>query len=488
MFNTRVVLSVATLFLFISPFLILLSFFSFDQSLDIKELWWAVKNSFTQSALSAVICLFLGFVASLGLIKTQTKNPIIHAILIGLCLLPQFLPPLVVLVAIMNGLQPFPMGLSGIVIVHAFSYFGMTALLIENQSKNVLTQTLQSAQILGVSKFRYWWSIGLPLLRKDLVLIFTYLIAVFFTSFSIPLIVGGGKGTTLEVLIYEKVRFSTDWSSAVSLSFVQTAIIFILSFLALKGRTQFAKQNTSLQWLGSYTGVFLIILLMVGFLISYSSGVISGLQQIGNLSLYGNELIEAFLASLFLAFLTYSLFMGFLYLFCLMGLVYRPIDIFMSGYIAPSTALTCFALLILFPGDHLWSYIKIPLAFLLLGFPSLYRLGWGEKLKSLKNQIRIAQTMGAKPFEILKSITWPQMKSHSRFMSGLMATWACGDFAISRVLSTKDFTLGLIVESLLTSYRMGLASLLSFLLIIACGFCFSIVLGMDYVDRRKFKN
>lgn len=488
MLNIRVVLSVATLLLFISPFFVLISYFSVQSNINWQELFWALKNSSLQSLVSAVVCMIMGFVAALGLIRTQNKNPILHAALVGLCLLPQFLPPIVILVSIMNGLQPFPMGLPGIVIVHAFSYFGMTALLIENQARNVLSQTLHVVQVMGVSRVRYWWQIGFPLLRKDLILILTYLMAVFFTSFSIPLIVGGGKGTTLEVLIYEKVRFSTDWSSAVTLSFVQTVFIFILSFLALKGRAQFAKQNVSLQWLGSHIGVLFVMIVMAGFIISYSSGVISGLQQIGNLTLYGYELIEAFLASMMLAFLTYCLFMGFLYVFCSMGFVHRSVDVFLSGFIAPSTALTCFALLILFPATAIWSYIKIPIAFLLLGFPALYRLGWGEKFKSLKNQIQIAQTMGAGPQQILKSVTWPQMKSHSRFMSGLMATWACGDFAISRILSTSDFTLGLIVENLLTSYRMGLASLLSFLLVIACGLCFSIILGMDYVDRRKFKN
>jgi thiamine transport system permease protein len=488
MSNIRVLLSVLTLILFISPLLVLISKFNLNQSIDWKELVWALKNSSLQALISALFCMVMGFIAVLGLFKTQDKNPIIHAVLVGMCLLPQFLPPIVILISIMNGLQPFPMGLAGIVIVHAFSYFGMTALLIENQAKNVLSQNIQVAQVLGVSRFRYWWKVGIPLLRKDLILILTYLIAVFFTSFSIPLIVGGGKGTTLEVLIYEKVRFSTDWSSAVTLSLVQTVFIFLLSFLALKGRAQFAKQNISLGWLGSHLGVFLVLIVMAGFIISYSSGVVSGLQQIGNLSLYGYEIIEAFLASMLVAFLTYCLFMCFLYLFCSMGFVNRSLDLFMSGYIAPSTALTCFAILILFPSSFLWSYVKIPIAFLLLGFPSLYRLGWGEKFKSLKNQVQIAQTMGARPIEILKSITWPQMKSHSRFMSGLMATWACGDFAVSRILSTTDFTLGLIVESLLTSYRMGMASLMSFLLIVACGLFFSIILGMDYVDRRKFKN
>lgn len=488
MSNIRVQLSVLTLLLFISPFIVLISKFNLHQTIDWKELIWALKNSTLQSVLSALVCMLMGFIAVLGLFKTQNKNPIIHAVLVGMCLLPQFLPPIVVLVAVMNGLQPFPMGLAGIVIVHAFSYFGMTALLIENQAKNVLSQNIQAAQTMGVSRFNYWIRVGFPLLQKDLLLILTYLIAVFFTSFSIPLIVGGGRGTTLEVLIYEKVRFSTDWSSAVTLSIIQSIFIFVLSFIALKGRTQFAKQNISLGWLGSYVGVVMVIVIMVGFILSYGSGVISGVQQIGNLSLYGYEIMEAFLASMAVAFLTYCLFMFFLYLFCSMGFVTRSLDLFLSGYIAPSTALTCFAILILFPSSSIWNYIKIPVAFLLLGFPSLYRLGWGEKFKSLKNQVQIAQTMGARPIEILKSITWPQMKSHSRFMSGLMATWACGDFAVSRILSTRDFTLGLIVESLLTSYRMGMASLMSFLLIVTCGLFFSIILGMDYVDRRKFKN
>jgi thiamine transport system permease protein len=171
-----------------------------------------------------------------------------------------------------------------------------------------------------------------------------------------------------------------------------------------------------------------------------------------------------------------------------LGRVPHYLDTFLNGYIAPSTALTCFGLLVYFPADFYWSYIKIPLAFLLLSLPSLYRLGWGEKLKSLDPQIQIARSLGAGSFQILKKITWPQMKSHSRFMSGLVATWVCGDFAISRILSTRDFTLGLIVESLMTSYRLSLASLLSLLLILASGLCFFIVLGLDYVDNRKFKN
>lgn len=484
----RSLLGFAILLFLISPFLFLLFSVTGQFQIQTNELFWAIKNSFFQSLLSSFFCLLFGFIAALGLMKTHQHRPAMHAILVVLCLIPQFIPVVVVLISVMNGLQPFPMGLPGIVIVHVMSYFGMTAILIQNQAQEVLSQTSQAAQVMGCSRLMYYRKIGFPMLRKDLILIFTYLTAVFFSSFSVPLIVGGGRGTTLEVLIFEKMRLSTDWSPAVLLSLVQTAILFVLSFLALKGRAQFTKKEVSLKWLGSYSGVFLILIITAAFFASFANAIIDGLSQIGNLSVYGQDLFEAFLASLFLAFLSYASVMSFLYAFCGLGRVPHYLDTFLNGYIAPSTALTCFGLLVYFPAEFYWSYIKIPLAFLLLSLPSVYRLGWGEKLKSLDPQIQIAKSLGAGQFQILSQVTWPQMKSHSRFMSGLVATWVCGDFAVSRILSTRDFTLGLIVESLMTSYRLGLASLLSLLLILACGLCFFIVLGLDYVDNRKFKN
>ena len=112
-------------------------------------------------------------------------------------------------------------------------------------------------------------------------------------------------------------------------------------------------------------------------------------------------------------------------------------------------------------------------------------MGFGERLKDIKGQLEHALILGAPTYMTFKYISWPQIKSQARFLGALVATWACGDFAVSRILSTRDFTLGLTVQTLLSTYRMSLASLVSVLLLLACLVCFFIIIGWDYVDRRK---
>jgi thiamine transport system permease protein len=469
----------------LSPFFILLYLSPGKFSIDAAETWWAFKNSAWQALFSGLLCLLLGTVSALGLLWSQQRKIPIHATLIGLCLLPQFLPVVITLLGLMNGLQPFPMGLVGIIICHAFSYFGMTAVLILNQINEVLPRYAEVAQISGANKFLFWRKIGFPLIRKDLLLIYIYLVAIFFSSFSIPLVVGGGRGTTLEVLIYEKMRLSTDWSPAIMLSFIQSGVLLLLSLISLKSRASYSSGNRPPHYYGSIWGVLPLALIMAGFFTGFFSGLISGIEQIKSLEMYQEDLIYVSFNSLALALITYLFLRTFMYLFCWLVEVPPLLNTFLNGYIAPSVALTAFGFLVLLPMEPGWSYFKIPLVFLLLSFGAVYRLGWGERLNSLKSQVQVAWTLGASRSQILNQVVWPQMKSQTHWMAGLVATWACGDFAVSRILSTRDFTLPLVLESLLTSYRMGIASLLSLLLVVLCLICFLIVVGLDYVNRRK---
>lgn len=484
----RNLLSSSVLVFLLLPFVVLFTLMPGRFQIDWSEFFWALKNSSIQAFFSTLLTLLLGFWASLGLIKTQNERPAFHAVLVILCLVPQFMPVIVVLISLMNGLQPFPMGTVGVVLCHTFSYFGMAALLIQNQASEVLPRMVEVARVSGSSRWMFWQRIGLPILKKDFLLMGLYFFALFFTSFSIPLIVGGGRGTTLEVLIFEKMRLSTDWSPAVTLSVIQSVLMLLLSFFALGSRANYNSEKKLDGWLGSYSGSLFILLVMAGFFASYASGVLDGLSQFGNLEVYKEDLLPAMLNSLVIAFLTFMALYFFMMLFCWTMNVPRFLDVFLNGYVAPSTALTCFGILLYFPAEHEWSFFKIPMAFLLLSFPAVYRLGWGEKLNSLSMQVQVAQVMGARPLQIWLSVIWPQMRSISIYMAGLVATWACGDFAVSRILSTRDFTLSLILESLLTSYRMGLASLLSVLLIFLCCACFFIVMGIDYVNRRKLED
>ncbi len=475
-------------FFLLSPCLVLLALTTNWGMPNFKELFWALSNSVVQSFFSALITLAIGFVVALGHLRIPANRFIVKSIFETLCLITQFIPVVVSLVGILNLIQPFPMGIPGVVVVHSFINFGLAAILLSQIMRNTWSETSDVSRTLGVGRFLYWRKIGIPQIKREIALLFLYLFSMFFTSFSIPLVVGGGRGTTLEILIYEKMRLSLDWSAAVILAWVQIIFIFGLSFLAIKHKREANKRDADLTWLGSSSGIFVLLFIMTGLFVGYSSGLADGWVQRQELLTFGNDFLFGFINSLVLGLITYIFVIGLMKAIALLGIMPEWLDKFLNGYLAPSTSLTCFAFLVVMPAEQYWSYIKIPLAFTLLTFPGIYRMGFGERVKELKGQLEHAAVLGAPLYLTFKNVTWPQLKQQARFLAALVSTWACGDFAVSRILSTKDFTLGLMVQTLLSTYRMSLASIVSVLLLLACLTCFLIIMGWDYVDRRKPRN
>lgn len=475
-------------FFLISPCFILLFLSTNWGAPHWEELFWALNNSLLQAFFSALVTLALGFVVALGHIKIPPNRFIGRSIFEILCLITQFIPIVVSLVGILNLIQPFPMGTVGVIAMHAFLNFGLGAILLSQHMRSIWGETSDVARTLGVTRFNFWIKVGFPQIKRQVSLIFLYFFSMFFTSFSIPLVVGGGRGTTLEILIYEKMRLSSDWSSAILLAWVQIIFIFSLSFLALKTNKVALKKNSNVTWLGSNVGIALLLILMTGLFVGYSSGLAEGWLLRHELSTFSTDFIYGFGNSILIGMMTYVLVMGIFKGLAFVGVLPDWLDHFLNGYLAPSTSLTCFAFLVILPANQVWSYVKIPLAFTILTIPALYRMGFGERLKALQSQIEHADLLGANAYLTFKEVTWPQIKSQTRFLGALVATWACGDFAVSRILSTQDFTLGLIVQTLLSTYRMSLASLVSVLLLLSCFFCFFIIMGWDYVDRRKSRN
>jgi thiamine transport system permease protein len=449
------------------------------------ELRWALTNSFFQAFFSALLTLFLGFWISLSLLQIPRSRLFLTSLFHGLCLIPQFIPLIVSLVGLFNFVQPFPQGVVGIVAVQTFLNCGFAGLLLFHSLQTVWSETSDVARSLGATRFLFWRQIGIPQLKKEISLLFVYFFSSYFTAFSIPLILGGGQGTTLEILIYEKMRISSDWSPAIFLSWIQIGFIFLLSWMASGQRKKGPKREADLSWLGSPWGLGILILQSGLFLGGFGKGLFEGWRQKSDLLRFSAELGTGFLSSLALGLITFVLLTGLMKALVLLGRLPSWLDRFLRGYLAPSTSLTCFAFLILFPADAAWSFLKIPLAFTILSFPSLYRMGFGERLQELQGQIENAEILGASSYLTLTEVTWPQIKSRSRFYGALVATWACGDFAVARILSTDDFSLGLIAQTLLSSYRMSLASVVSGLLLLCCLTCYFLIMGWDYVDRRK---
>jgi thiamine transport system permease protein len=79
----------------------------------------------------------------------------------------------------------------------------------------------------------------------------------------------------------------------------------------------------------------------------------------------------------------------------------------------------------------------------------------------------------------------PQIAARAALIAGIASVWACGDFAVSRILADQDISLAMMTETLMSSYRLGLASVLSLSLIICGAICFFTMIGVGHVLRRK---
>lgn len=469
----------------IFPFLFLVSAFRGAWP-DMDELRWAFQNTALQAALSASFSLLLGIWGALGLLSFSRGRAPWRFVAEMLCLLPNFLPTLFTLLAVLNLIDPFPMGIAGIVIVHTVLNFGLVAVLLAGMIEAKLGSLAELAWVDGISRWRFMTRVFAPVMGKDLFFLALFVFSVCFGSFAIPLVVGGGRGTTLEVLIYEKIRLSSDWSQAVGIALIQSVFLFVLGLAAARARGTSASRPASSRLLSSPTGAAFILILAGMSAFGYLEGIWEGFHWLRQLAETRGELLEAFAGTM-----TVGLGTGFLTLALLAAAALlwprKWLELFLSGYVAPSQALVAFSFLVLSPNDGWWPFLKIPVALVLLFFTALWKMSWQGDLESLREQRDQALVMGASPGRIFLGVLWPQLWSRAAWLSGLAAVWACGDFALSRILAPRDLTLGLVTETLMSGYRLGLASVMSLAVLLSGVLCFVVIYGVCRVlGRRSF--
>ena len=482
----REILRTSLVLFLLFPFLFLITQFRFHGNINWGELVWAFKNSFLQAFFSSLISLLLGFWAALGILSFSNNNrKHWRFILEILCLLPNFLPPIFILLATLNIVDPFPMGVIGIVFIHTLMNFGLVAVLLAGIIETKVGGVIELAYVEGASRFAFLGKGLVPMIKKDLWLIALFIFVVCFGSFAVPLVVGGGKGTTVEVLIYEKIRLSSDWSNAVLLAFLQSVFIFSLSLIASRGKGTHRTRLANLNLIRMPTGIFVVIGISLLYLAGYAQGFVAGIGMISTFYDVQSAILWNFLGSL-----SVGLSVGILCYLGLMAIAFcwpkRWFEKFLNGYVAPSTSLACFSLLLLGSNEGVWPFIKIPLALTLLSLNSLFRMGWDGELQSLHSQMTVAYAMGASPKQIFKEILFPQISSRAGILAGIASIWACGDFAVSRILAHQDISVAMMTETLMSSYRLNQATVLSLLIVIAGLICFAACVGGRRVLRRKF--
>ena len=467
--------------------------------------FFVLLSTFTQASLSAFISVALGILGGMGLLglrafllPTNTYNqqaspfnkaPNTKRFKLSLfgfielfCILPALFPPLVAVLAWINVSElffRFPFSFVSVLFVHVLMNVGMTSVFFYRLFVAEAGALSAYAFLHGISCYRFLKRMLCFELKKDVLLIFLLVFSFCFMSFSVPLLVGGLSGQTLEVLISEQIKDPATWPVAGFLFFIEALFIFI--FFSLLYR-QVGKNSPPKSALPTDKVYLLNIWGFCFFAILPSLLIILGLC-IGGMGFLFSEnikldlmLIKAHVTIAWLKTLFVGLGTGFLILLLLSMVAFASNALFLRRFLVAYTG-ACTAFMgftfLLIGGDNAWQVgFKWCVGLSLLFLPALYRLMGEARLFRLENQVKLAQLMGAKPFLTFKKIVWPQSAPVFYFLSGVGAFWAVGDFAYSSMVTYSQGHLALLIQDLFASYKFELATVLTGLLLATGVFCF----------------
>lgn len=408
-----------------------------------------------QAMVSAAFALAGGCVLVRGLLAWR-RPWVAEALLIA----PNVIPPIFIALALINffGLVvAVPFGFWAVVIAHALLNSGLVALALAQRLEASFAGQAEMAWVMGAPFKAFAWRVLAPQLKGELVRLAMFVLALSLTSFSLPLLLGGTRASTLDVMIYNLIRVDGRWDQALLLAFAQTACVLLFSLRlpsAVTSERRRALPRAYVAWrFGAvFVGVPAVILAAGGL------GLLAQAARVGLEPVIREALLPAAMMSGALA-----LSVGLLHLLLFLLMAWLPphsvFEKIMNGYLGPSPAIAGFALL-------LWPHAlpegaRLVVTLTLVAFPLLYRWQIGPALRSLRAQRTVAEVLGASPTLIWSHVVLPQTLAVGLRASALAAVWAAGDFAISSLFLAETPSLPLLIESALATYRFDQAAVLA---------------------------
>lgn len=447
---------------FLTPYIVFLKFISFPSAFNYSELAWALRNSAIQATASAGLCVILGFYLSFGLFQLPSK---LQNIVGKLGLLPFILPSLFSILIVFSLINPLPMGHISVIIIFFIMNLGFSVLQISTAIKEKVGAMAVASEVYGISKKHFRRKILLPLIASDLKLNFILIFLFCLASLAVPLAAGGGKGTNLEVLIYEKVFIDQSWDIAWLLIAVQGGLIFLLSALYLKPQSTFHRTFQPHIYLKSKISLLGLISYLIIFTFGYFVNLMHAFSYLDSLIDFQSEILQITVDSLKIVTVVLVVFSTILFLWILDYVIRLKLNR-ARHLISVSTVLVGFSFYLVFPQTKPFDFIKLPLAYCILFFPGLFKMFFEKKMVQLHPEIAIAKIYNINLISIIFKIIFPQIRLALWMSASLVLVWVLSDFAIARALGTQTATIGLQAQNFLASYRLESAYLLSFYILL----------------------
>ena len=455
-------------------------------------LYKIIKFSFIQASLSTLISIGLAIPVARALHRQQFPGKSALLLLSGLSFV---LPVIVVilglaavhgnsgwishLVGTLNIKPNYLYGLTGILIAHVFFNLPLASRILLLCLNTIPSSSWRLVNHLGLNSWQIYRFLEWPLMKSQLPALAGLIFLLCFTSFAIVLVFGGGlKYSTLEVAIYQAIRFDFDIAKAVVLAGLQISICALVFFLIVKNSSEFSLQNLSAKPVVRIDGknsvsilfdTLILAMFSLWIVLPLIAIVLGGL----NLSAWSITLSPGFLLSVKGSLLV-SMSSAAIAVIMVLSLCYFYKFISDSKPKAHSLDLLI-QLILIFPPFVLATGLFIilkgnikfsgPLIVILINVLAILPFMMRIMLPAIvftKRYDPLCASLGIMSIERLKKIDWPIIKNSCALALGIGLALSLGDFSVIALFGSQDFqTLPLYLYRLMGAYRMEQAGVIA---------------------------
>lgn len=444
----------------------------------------AIVFTVTQAALSGVISCILAVPVARALARRQFIGR--HA-LISVMGAPFILPVIVAVLALVAvfgrsgivndllgllGLPPFSIyGAHGVVLAHVFLNLPLAVRMLLLGWQSIPAERTRLATALGFGPSEIFRHLEIPMLRAVLPGAFVVIFVICLTSFAVALTLGGGpKATTVELAIYQAMKFDFDLGRAAFLAAIQFGLCATVALLAWRVARPAAfgpgmDRKMALPAPGGWrrwadglavtiAALFLLVPLLsmvfrgISGLLDLPSSVWWALTRSVGVALVSTVLCAA--AALFLA-------LG----VARQGRAAKFMDAAAVLPLATSALVLGTGLFLIVHPLVSPTSVALGVTILvnaLLSLPFVYRLLMPEAVALHADYGALMVSLRMQGLAALRLVVLPRLARPLGFGCGLAAAFAMGDLGVITLFAgTQEATLPLIIERLMGAYRIDQA-------------------------------
>lgn len=453
--------------------------------------WSALRFSVLQATLSALASVALAVPLARALARRSFPG---RGAVIALLGAPFLLPVIVAVLGLLAvfgragvvnetlaalGLPAFSIyGLQGVVLAHVFLNMPLATRMILQGWQAVPGERLRLAQSLGFRPEDYWRHIEAPMLRDVVPGAALAVFTICLSSFAVALVLGGGpSATTVELAIYQAIRFEFALPKAANLAALQfticTVAVLLAGMLTVPGGFGAGlDRSVALPRMGGWRWGMdaAAIMLALAFIGAPLLAVL--LRGLPGLVALPDAVWVALLRSLVMALISGPLAVGCALVLALaVARGWRWLELAaMLPLAASSLVLGTGLFLLLFPIVSP-AMAALPVTVLVnatLSLPFAFRILLPEARALESDYGRLSASLGLAGFARLRWLVLPRLRRPLGFALGLTAALALGDLGVIALFATEEgATLPLVVQRLMGAYRMQMAASAALVLVVA---------------------